>query len=481
MQLYPTTIQRDLLRRFIGPFTFSFSVIVALLIMQFLILFTDRLVGKDLPLLTILELIFSNLASLVVLAIPMSILAASLLVYGRLSELNEFTALRAAGIHPWQLIKPLLWVSLLVFGIMVYFSNRILPEANLQSKRLWTEIRLIRPAFDVQPGVFYDGIDGYTFLANRIDTQTDSLYGITLYRDQGTYGRAVFRAEKGHIQSELGGSFLKLDLIGGHVTRWIPQSTGNRLMEQSAYQRYSIRFDISTIIPSDSSGNTLQSDRSMSIRELRTQIDSVELQLKTQLQYFSKKENFALQRLIEAPLSPAFTPKPSLFTPNALPEYYSTNLKASNIVFLQSDSIPPIDRISVLRSTIESLKSSQLDYQNLGQNLQWREQQKAEYRVEILKKFAVPFVCIPFFLCGAFIGLLSKRGNLGFAAITSAVVSTLFWISIIQGEKWADRLFISPAVGMWFGNALLMTLAGILMYRVYTEKEFRLRGKLRST
>ena len=481
MQLYPTTIQRDLLRRFIGPFTFSFSVIVALLIMQFLILFTDRLVGKDLPLLTILELIFSNLASLVVLAIPMSILAASLLVYGRLSELNEFTALRAAGIHPWQLIKPLLWVSLLVFGIMVYFSNRILPEANLQSKRLWTEIRLIRPAFDVQPGVFYDGIDGYTFLANRIDTQTDSLYGITLYRDQGTYGRAVFRAEKGHIQSELGGSFLKLDLIGGHVTRWIPQSTGNRLMEQSAYQRYSIRFDISTIIPSDSSGNSLQSDRSMSIRELRTQIDSVELQLKTQLQYFSKKENFALQRLIEAPLSPAFTLKPSLFTPNVLPEYYSTNLKASNIVFLQSDSIPPIDRISVLRSTIESLKSSQLDYQNLGQNLQWREQQKAEYRVEILKKFAVPFVCIPFFLCGAFIGLLSKRGNLGFAAITSAVVSTLFWISIIQGEKWADRLFISPAVGMWFGNALLMTLAGILMYRVYTEKEFRFRGKLRST
>jgi lipopolysaccharide export system permease protein len=481
MQLYPTTIQRDLLRRFIGPFMFSFSVIVALLIMQFLILFTDRLVGKDLPLLTILELIFSNLASLVVLAIPMSMLAASLLVYGRLSELNEFTALRAAGIHPWQLIKPLLWVSLLVFGIMVYFSNRILPEANLQSKRLWTEIRLIRPAFDVQPGVFYDGIDGYTFLANRIDTQTDSLYGITLYRDQGTYGRAVFRAEKGHIQSELGGSFLKLDLIGGHVTRWIPQSTGNRLMEQSAYQRYSIRFDISTIIPSDSSGNSLQSDRSMSIRELRTQIDSVELQLKTQLQYFSKKENFALQRLIEAPLSPAFTLKPSLFTPNVLPEYYSTNLKASNIVFLQSDSIPPIDRISVLRSTIESLKSSQLDYQNLGQNLQWREQQKAEYRVEILKKFAVPFVCIPFFLCGAFIGLLSKRGNLGFAAITSAVVSTLFWISIIQGEKWADRLFISPAVGMWFGNALLMTLAGILMYRVYTEKEFRFRGKLRST
>jgi lipopolysaccharide export system permease protein len=340
---------------------------------------------------------------------------------------------------------------------------------------------LIRPAFDVQAGVFYDGIDGYTFLANRIDTQTDSLYGITLYRDQGSFGRAVFRAEKGHIESELGGSFLKLDLLGGHVTRWIPQSSGQRLMEQSAYARYSIRFDISNIIPSDSTGNALQSDRSMTIRELRSQIDTVDAEIKTQLNYFTQKENFALQQLMDARLSPEFTPKPLLHTPNTLPQSFNDRLKASQFVFLGSDSIPPIDRISILRSTIESLKSSQLDYQNLDQNLHWREQQKAEYRVEILKKVAVPFVCIPFFLCGAFIGLLSKRGNLGFAAITSAVVSTLFWISIIQGEKWADRLFISPMVGMWFGNAVLMTLAGVLMYRIYSERTWSIRWRVRST
>jgi lipopolysaccharide export system permease protein len=473
MKILPAAIQRDILKRFAGPFFFCFFVIVALLVMQFLILFTDRLVGKDLPLITILELIFSNLASLIVLAVPMSVLAASLLVYGKVSELNEYTALRAAGVHPWHMLQPVFIVAALLFGGMVYFSNIILPQANLEAKRLWTDIRLLRPAFDVQPGVFYEGIDGYTFLARQVDNETDTLYNITLYRDQGSSGRAVFRADKGHLSSEPHRQTLHLQLYDGNVTRWIPQSNQNRLLEQSSFGMYSIRFDISNLNPSRTNPEDVKNDRSMNIAELREVIDSVRTEISTQKNVFDRKENFYVRSITSytEPVDTLWTTS-YRFAANELPDFMVQNLDNSGFAFLETNSIPAIDRINMMRSTIESLRSSRLDFENLALNLRWRQERIAEYQVEIYKKFAVPFVTIVFFLCGATIGLLSKRGNLGFAAIVSAILSTVYWISIIQGEKWADRLYLSPLWGMWGGNLFLGIVAMVLLAKLIRERLF---------
>ncbi len=473
MKILPAAIQRDILRRFAGPFLFCFSVIVALLVMQFLILFTDRLVGKDLPAATILELIFSNLASLIVLAVPMSVLAASLLVYGKLSELNEYTALRAAGIHPWHLLQPVFVVAMLMFVGMVYFSNFILPNANLEAKRLWTDIRLLRPAFDVQPGVFYEGIDGYTFLARDVDTATDTMYNITLYRDQGTSGRAVFRADKGHLASEPQRQTLHLQLYDGNVTRWIPQTNQNRLLEQSSFGKYSIRFDISNLNPSRTNPDDVKNDRSMNIAELRQVIDSVGTEIASQRAVFDRKENLYLSTITHyTSTDDTVWTQTNPTTTTSLPDYMIDNMRESEYAFLKTDAIPAADRINMMRNTIESLRSSRLDFENLALNLRWRHERIAEYTVEIYKKFAVPFVTIIFFFCGATIGLLSKKGNLGFAAIVSAILSTIYWISIIQGEKWADRLFVSPLVGMWGGNILLGLLALILVTMLMRERIF---------
>jgi lipopolysaccharide export system permease protein len=473
MKILPAAIQRDILKRFAGPFFFCFFVIVALLVMQFLILFTDRLVGKDLPMLTILELIFSNLASLIVLAVPMSVLASSLMVYGKVSELNEYTSLRAAGVHPWHLLQPVFVIAVSLFFGMMYFSNIILPQANLEAKRLWTDIRLLKPAFDVQPGVFYEGIDGYTFLARQVDNETDTLYNITLYRDQGSSGRAVFRAEKGHLASEPHRQTLHLQLFDGNVTRWIPQTNQKRLLEQSSFGMYSIRFDISNLNPSRTNPDDIKNDRSMNIAELKQVIDSISTEIQIQRSIFDRKENFYV-RAITSYTKPADTLAISTYLSpeNRLPDYMLQNMKSSGIAFLEMDLIPANDRITMMRNTIESLRSSRLDFENLALNIRWRQERIAEYQVEIYKKYAVPFVTIIFFLCGATIGLLSRRGNLGFAAIVSAVLSTVYWISIIQGEKWADRLYVSPLWGIWGGNILLGTLAIVLLLKLIRERLF---------
>ena len=85
------------------------------------------------------------------------------------------------------------------------------------------------------------------------------------------------------------------------------------------------------------------------------------------------------------------------------------------------------------------------------------------YWVEIHKKFSIPFACIIFVLLGAPIGILTRKGNVGYAAIIASILLTVYWISVIQGEKLADRLYISPFWGMWTFNLIYMIIGFMLL------------------
>ncbi|MDZ7756062.1 LptF/LptG family permease [Rhodohalobacter sp.] len=108
------------------------------------------------------------------------------------------------------------------------------------------------------------------------------------------------------------------------------------------------------------------------------------------------------------------------------------------------------------------MKEYQSQVQSVHANIEWRQKRIARYLVEIHKKLSIPFACIVFILFGAPVGIMTKKGNFGFAALISTVVLTFYWVSLIQGEKLADRLFISPFWGMWTFN-IVLTLVGIFL------------------
>ena len=143
-------LQIDILKRHVGPFIFCFFTVMFLLLMQFLMLYIDKLVGKGLPLSIILELIVTNLASMVVLAAPMATLVASLMAYGKFTELNELTALRAAGVNPIHIINPVLGVATVMAVGLILFGNYVLPDSNQRARSLFMDIRLKKPGFDLK-------------------------------------------------------------------------------------------------------------------------------------------------------------------------------------------------------------------------------------------------------------------------------------------------------------------------------------------
>lgn len=509
-------LQAEVLKRLLGPFLFCFLIVMFLLLMQFLILHIERLIGKGIPAGIIIELILTNLAYMVVLAVPMSVLVACLMAFGKFSELNEFTAIRAAGINPLSIIRPVLLLATLLSVFLVYFSNNVLPDANYKARSLFLDIRMQRPGFDLQENVFYDGIDGYNFLVRHIPTASDSLYDVTLFREErNTLRPAVIKARRGKLASVPDSDILSLTLLDGTISRNLGQSHAREpRLERSAFTEYRVYFDLSDLSFS-------RSDPTQRRRDDRTMSSGMMLGIIDSLQHDTEQErqNLLERHGITQAIENRFSAEVATAEPERLadiPALGGQELKLpdtkddSALSSSQSppetgqdDAVPPtkaaqdetpssvstglivLDRLNsdahgldMADRSLMSLRNAASALNSLENTMQWRKERVAQYMVEVHKKVAIPVGCIIFVLVGAPLGILTRKGNLGFNALISAVLFTYYWITVIQGEKLADRMVISPFWGMWFGNTTLLLLGIYLTAKVMYE--FRISDIWRS-
>lgn len=443
--------------------------------MQFLILHVDKLIGKDIPLGIILELIATNLAYMVVLAAPMAVLVATLMAFGKFSELNELTALRSSGVNPITIIKPVFLVSIFLFLFLSWFSNSILPEANNKARSLFIDIRLKKPGFELQPNIFYDGIEGYTFLVKHIDNTTDSLYNITLFQNPSKgRNRAYIKAKRGFLSSE-GTQGLTLMLEDGEMLRYLDRSAANTKdnLERTDFSKYRMSFDLSDLEFSRSNPEKRsRSDRTMSAQAMAVVVDTLELEIR---RYFENVASMNSQLSLVGTNNELNNKNRSIFIPLEKDDSVSSKIITPYFILNQLENKSHQTRLLTVSST--RLEDQKTKFENANSNIVWRLKRVNKYLVEIYKKFSIPFACIVFVLLGAPIGIMTKKGNFGYAAIISAVILTIYWVSIIQGEKLADRLFITPFWGMWSFNIVFSVIGIILITHLTTE--IKLKNLLR--
>ena len=98
-------VARYVIREHIGPFFFALALITSMLLLNFVLQAMRYIIGKGISMSVILEFIAYNLAGILVLVVPMSILVATIMAFGRLASDNEVTALKAGGINFFKLIQ----------------------------------------------------------------------------------------------------------------------------------------------------------------------------------------------------------------------------------------------------------------------------------------------------------------------------------------------------------------------------------------
>ncbi|MEX0686062.1 MAG: LptF/LptG family permease [Balneolales bacterium] len=481
MRLLPNKIQLDLLKRHIGPFIFCFLTIMFLLMMQFFIQFIDHLVGKNIPVLVILELITVNLAYMVVLAVPMTILASTLMAFGKFSEQNEFTAIKAAGIHPMRIIMPIIGVGIIISISLVWFSNYTLPEANYKARTLFLDIRMKKPGFDLQENVFYTGIEGYTFLVDEISADTDTLQGVTLFQDaKDNKDRVVIKARKGFLSSDESMATLTLDLYEGSSVRFLPNSSSRKdLIEETLFDKYRIRFDLSDLAFTRTNPEQRRRDgRTMSAQAMLAAVDSLKQDIISERGRFKSSAKNLLIRNSLKTQDQTYSGQMNDYGDNNTPDRssvfdYLDREDLNQAIETKYAALSVVGSIEeqkdISRKALANFRNTFSQYDNLQSNLKWRTERIASFMVETHKKFSLPVACFIFILIGAPLGLLTKKGNLGVNALISTLLFTYYWVCIIQGEKLADRLFISPFLGMWFANITMLITGVVLMIIVIRE------------
>ncbi len=227
-----------ILRSFFGPFILIFFIVLFVLLMQFLWRYIDELVGKGLDFKTIAEFLMYTSATLVPMALPLSILMSSLMTFGNLGERYELSAIKASGISLQRILTPLFFIVLLISFGAFFFANNVLPFANLQMRSLLYDIRQQRPDLKLKPGEFNNLVDGYSMRIGDKSTKSSTLQHIQIYdHTQNKGNTSVTIADSGLMKITQDEKYVILTLFNGHSYNEL-QDQRTPLQKRSFPHRY---------------------------------------------------------------------------------------------------------------------------------------------------------------------------------------------------------------------------------------------------
>lgn len=428
-------IIKYILRNHLAPFLFSIFTLISVFLLQFLMKFADRLVGKGLSMWIIFQLITYNMAWMVVLVVPMAVLVATLMAFGSMSQNNEVAILKASGVSLYKMMIPPLISSIFIALLLIYFNNNIYPDANHKARVLMEDISRKRPTLSIVPGVFSQEIPNYSILVREIEQSENLLKNVTIYDYSSPPQVNVVTAEFGKIYFSGDQKKMIMDLTNGEIHE--TDNTKSSEYRKLRFTRHKIAMPADQFTFEQSSPGGPRGDRELGAADIVKIVDSLSV---FGNQYYTDFEN----RI-------ATIVKGSEFKNRSLNE----TTAHKQYIFVRAKQRIEADRNSML-STI-----SRINYNKQEVNRYW---------VEIHKKYALPLACIVFVLIGAPLGTMTRKGGFGMAAGISLVFFLIYWTFLISGEKLADRGIISPFIGMWSANIVLSLLGILLMIKSAKEK-----------
>ncbi len=433
------------MRSLIGPFLLGFGIITFLLTMEMILDLLNLIIGKGIDLWTVTRLFVLALGWMVALSFPCGILVSALMTYGRLSQDNEIIALRASGVHLLQIIWPTLGLSVILAVALTLFNNYVLPEANYAWAQLIQEVNRQRPTAEVREGVLIDDFKGYDLWIGSLDDRTGAMRDVLILdsKEQPQAPRTIL-AERGTLTFRPEANTLTLELADGEMHELDPASP------RGEYRR--LRFDsqvLNIIDVNENWGSTAheRSEREMSIPMMKQQIRRLRLQVTRQDSLLQAALNRLPPERVVRLRHEIDPPQPG---PVALFVGFLRRLGRT------PSDLPPEEYTAAEESVIELAKVRARELRATNKDIN-------DFRVEIHKKFSIPFACIVFVLLGAPLGIMARRGGLA-AGFFSAIFFVFYYLCLMGGEQLADRLILEPWFAMWIPN-IILGLLGIYLTR----------------
>ncbi|MEM7383051.1 MAG: LptF/LptG family permease [Bacteroidota bacterium] len=467
---------------FISLFTLTLCVAIFTLLVNFLLVFFDELIGKELGLLTYLQLLSYFGIGFAPTVFPLATLVASVITLGNLGEYGELTALKSAGISMLRILLPLLVSVAILSSFLFFLSSYLVPQVNSKAYALLFDLRRKKPSIAIQEGVFYHGIPGYSIKVDQKLPDQRTLQGIMIYDHTQERGNvAVTIAASGQLCTLCGGQYLMLELFDGCSYLEAPAKATPKCKQRaipsltrSSFQVQKIIFDLASFRLARSSQDIFSYHHATkSTHQLHAEITRLKAEIKAAQQRVVEEFQChwpILYQQLEDSAPPASSRQAARANTRCIsppPERTGEVPSRSERVAVAA-AIPPDlcqdmlpqqttqralvqarDMHSKLKAQVHKIAAKQEDLRN--------------HDVEKHSRFASAVGCMVMLLIGAPLGALPQRGGLGIPLLVSTVFILLYYVVAMLGVGWAKAGLTSSLIGAWLANLILLPFGMLLL------------------
>ncbi len=449
-------LDRYIIKSYFSKLIGVFAICFVIFIIQTFWLYVDELAGKGLDIFTIGKFFIYFSPKLVPLVLPLSILLASLMTYGTLSENSEFIAMKSNGI---SIIRTM--IGLLIFHIFLgigayFFSNNVVTYGELKSYNLRKNLAKLKPTLAIREGIFNDIGDMNIKVNRKYGDNEQFLEDIILHKINfdDEINRIVIKAESGEITSN-NENYLQLILKNGNrYEEVIAKDITDKQKFPHAkvyFEEYLLNIDISEFNNVDLDEENYRSTYKMQkISQLKISVDTLKNNFERDKEIFgiSVANSHPLKRLPNLNYNRVSETNKSIF------DYMESQEKYELINVLQNSE----NEVDILLRQINNKKKSYFIQKKLI-NL---------HTLTINEKYTLVFSCIFLFLIGASLGAIIRKGGIGLPLVLSICIFLTYHYIGVFGKNAAEDSTINPYLGSWMSTLVIAPFA-IYLTRIVSQ------------
>lgn len=449
------------LKAYLGPLLAVFFIVQFILMLNFVWRYIDELTGKGLEASTIVELFICGSINMIPLGLPLAMLLSAIMTMGNLGENFELLAMKSAGLSLMRILKPLLVVVGLISVGSFFIQNNLVPYANQRMYDILFDVREQRQELKFQDGVFFNGLPNMSIRVGHQDEKTGLLTDVLIYDTRSDNGdMTTTLADSGYIHMSDDKAYLYVTLFNGRTyehtrnSQWYDRNT----MREHQFSRQDGTFPVDKVAKRDG-------DMSREFSESQTR-NMVELEeLMDSLQILINRSTMATY---EPLLKRQIFVRDTTIIPNDSVMFDRSQYKAFN----HYDSIPELPMrkrakvYSVASSTSRSAQGS-YTFDEHSSKVALTQLYRAE--TEWHRKLTMPVSIIVFFMIGAPLGAIIKKGGLGLPIVISVIFFVIYYVISVSGEKMAKEGTWDSVYGMWMPIVVLTPVAIYLTYKATND------------
>ncbi|MEI0565499.1 LptF/LptG family permease [Brachyspira pulli] len=411
-------ITKYIITETIGPFLAGILFFTFIFVIQLLPELIRLIMNNGAPLWMSLETFLYMLPFNIGITIPMSILMASIIGYGRLSSDNEIIVMRALGFPHMRIYMPIIILGVITFIFSLFFNNVIMSESNYRYRALISYMVNIRPSIAVGK-LEFSRIDDLGLSIGAKYADDKSISNVVIYDASKT--KRVITAKYGLWRNnEANSQVVTLTLYDG-IVQEMPDY-GFVSNDYTVFDSMDINIirNVSTLTSHE------RGLREMPSWKIREKINDAKL-----------NANKSVDEQISGMINNSYE-----------------NVKNTTDITTFSNEYTKTNA-----AELTAIREKAID-----------EAVPYFYYIEFHKFISIPAACLFMVLIGAPLGIVGKRSGKGFGFGISVIVVVIYYLLITAAELIAGGKKVPPMLAMWFPNIVLAMMGAFFMIRSFFSR-----------